>query len=193
MVTKTEPKRRAIVVKLPVEFSTHDKATLGRLLGMGPRERGPTLKRLQEQLAENQACLRGAPLMPTRAHHVEAFNRVQKDAEKLYRTITDLAEHHRSMLPDASTFVDQLVKFHDDVQMGLIQMRGRKSARGGGKQQVVAGARQIVEHSLGMFFDLNALAPDGKLRSDGLARPVFVQERKDFREHCVDLISPPKP
>lgn len=188
MVTKTEPKRRAIVVKQPVELSPHEKATLGQLLGMGPRDRGATLELLQELLAENQTCLRGAPLMPTRANHVAAFAMVQKDAERLYRTITDLAEHHRSMLPDASTFVDQLAKFHDDVQIGLIQMRGRGSARGGGKRQGVAAARQMVEHSLGMFFDLNALAPNGTLRSERLSRSVFVQERQHFIEYCMGLI-----
>lgn len=189
MVTKTQPKRQVAVRTSEVTLSSHDQATLGQLLGAGPRDRASLLDRLREQLSEHQACLRGAPLMPTRANHIAAFSEVQKDAARLYQTITQLPEHHRKVLPEVSTFVDQLAKFHDDVQIGLIQMRGRGTGRGGAKKQAIAGARKTVEHGLGVFFDLNARAPDGNLRTEGLTAPTFSQERLHFIEYCMDLIA----
>lgn len=189
MVTKTQPKRQVVVRTSEVTLSSHDQATLGQLLGVGSRDRAALLDRLREQLAEHQASLRGAPLMPTRANHIAAFSEVQKDAARLYQTITKLPEHHRTVLPGVSTFVDQLAKFHDDVQIGLIQMRGRGTGRGGAKKQAIAGARKTVEHALGVFFDLNARSPDGTLRTEGLTAPTFSQERLHFIEYCMDLIA----
>jgi len=191
MATKTPLTPEFDREKSPVKLSVYDEQTLGKLLGLQPRDRFPTLGQLSENLSENQVLLRTGSKLPTRASHIRAFELVQKDAERLYRTITELPEHHRTVLPDAAVFLGQLAEFHDQVQIGLIQMRGRKSARGGAKKQQIAWARKVVEHSIGIFFDLNARGPNGKLRSEGLKAPVFVQERLRFIEYCMDLISSP--
>lgn len=138
-----------------------------------------------------QASLRGAPVAPQRAHHIDAFKLVRKDAERLYRTIEGLPEHHRSLLPDAAAFMDQLATFHDNVQIGLRQMKARKSPRGGGKRQLIANTRKVAEHSFGVFFDLNALGENGELLSHGLKEPRYVPERQRFVEYCMALIEPP--
>lgn len=191
MATKTPLTPEFDREKSPVDLSGSDQAALRMYLGIAPRDLGTTLDRLREQLSENQACLKEAEKLPTRASHIRAFKDVQEVAAKLYQTINTLPDHHRKMLPDVTLFVDQLAKFHNDVKIGLIQMRGRGSARGGGRLQAIARARQTAEHSIGFFFDMNARGPDGKLRSEGLTAPVFVQERKLFIEYCMDLIGPP--
>lgn len=192
MVTETQPKRQATVVKSPVHLSTYHQGMLGQLLGIDRRDRGPALERLREVLAENHACLRGAPLTPTRAHHVAAFAKVQKDAQRLYQTIDGLPAHHREQLPDVGVFAGQLAKFHDEVQIGLFQMRGRGSARGGAKKQAIAGARQMVQFSLSMFFDLNAHAPNGSpwTVEAKVTDAAFARDRQHFIEYCLGLIDP---
>lgn len=191
MPTITPPKKQRVVTRREFTLSEYQRRELAKLLGIKPRDRQEIFALLLSHFSDQDAALRGAPLAPTRAHHIGAFVKVQKDAERLYRTITELPDHHRALLPDVGTFVDQLAKFHDGIQTGLYQMRGRGSARGGAKKQVVAGARKTVEHSLGIFFDLNARAPNGKLRSEGLTAPVFVQERLLFIEFCMDLLNSP--
>jgi ABC-type Na+ transport system ATPase subunit NatA len=190
MPTITPPKRQVTVTKSDITLTRSNQDEIGRLLGLDRAGRATTLNALQGLLSENQALLRGAPLAPQRAHQVSAHTLVQKDAARLYKTITSLPDHHRQNLPDVEKFVSQLAEFHDQVQIGLIQMKGRGSQRGGGKKRGVAMARKVAEHSIGVFFDLNALGTDGKLRTDGLTVPAYAIERKHFVEYCMDLISP---
>jgi hypothetical protein len=192
MPTITQPKRQATVTKAPVQMTPFKESEAGRLLGIKPSQRGPVMAELRARLTECSALLRGAPLAPQRAHQVAAHEQVRKDAARLYKTISELPDHHRNNIPDADVFLTQLGNFHDQLQFGLIQMRGRGSQRGGGKQRTIARTRQAVEHSLGMFFDLNAVDGKGRLRSDSIKAtgPIFLPERLRFVEYCMGLIDP---
>jgi hypothetical protein len=190
MPTKTPLKRQATVTRGEIALTRYNQDEIGKLLGLKRSNRAATLDALQVILSENQVLLRGAPLAPQRAHQISAHTLVQKDAARLYQTITSLPDHHRQNLPDVDKFVSQLTEFHDQVQIGLIQMRGRGSQRGGGKKRGIAMARQVAERSIGVFFDLNALDADGQPRTAGLTIPTFASERQHFVEYCMDLIAP---
>lgn len=190
MPTITPLKRQATVTQSDIKLTRSNQDEIGRLLGLNRSSRKEVLEDLCRVLSANQALLRGAPLAPQRAHQIRAHSLVQKDAARLYKTIAKLPGHHLQNLPDVEKFVSQLAEFHDQVQIGLIQMRSRKSQRGGGKKQNVAMTKRAVEFSIGMFFDLNALGTNGQLRTAGLTAPMFAIERQHFVEYCIDLIPP---
>lgn len=191
MPTITPVKKQHVVVRREFTLSPYQQRELAKLLGIKQKGEKDIFAILLAHFADHSARLRGAPLAPQRANHITAFAKVQKEAARLYETIAVLPDHHRTLLPNVDAFTSQLAAFHDGVQTGLIQMCGRPSPHGGGKTQSVAGARLVVEHSLGVFFDLNARAPDGKCRNEGLTAPMFVQERQYFVEYCMDLIETP--
>lgn len=164
--------------------------------------RAEAVERFNAVLSDAKKKLISADGGPLRAHLIAAHEDIRaraegvyRDTERLLRIIKETGEPYRSSLPDipeAGDFLAQLGIFHDQLSIGLSQMRGLPNARGGARKVEQAKAKEVVHHALRTFFDLNATDANGELRSASLneqgrtAWESFVEDRDDFVAWAAD-------
>lgn len=193
MPTKTKPKRAVQVRKSHVNLSREQALHIRRnLLGWSSGSGWDAIRdRLCEQLSEHQALLRGAPVSPLLAHLIAELKQVHKATNAYLDTLANVTPHGYRMMPGIDEVRQAVEAFEWNTRVSLIQMDGQPKQRGGAKRANIKKAREVVEHSLGIFWDLNAQDRGGVQALSEHPGVFLYPQRTNFIEYCVGLITPP--